>query len=78
MTSLAVIKGRNLLSWDERLALDVEYVEKCSFALDIKIILLTCLSVLQQKGVVEVPQRIMQDLDVERSKHEGTMANKPG
>ena len=77
MTSLAVIRGRNMLSWDERLALDVEYVQKYSFALDIKIILLTCLSVLRQKGVVEVARSIMQDLDEERKEKCRTRAKEP-
>lgn len=35
------IKGRNALSWQEKLALDIWYIENQSFWLDIKIIVLT-------------------------------------
>lgn len=41
MTSLPAVKGRNALSIDEKYTYDVEYVEKCSFILDLKICLLT-------------------------------------
>jgi len=41
ITSLAVIKGRNLLSWRERIKLDVWYVRHWSVFLDVKIILRT-------------------------------------
>jgi lipopolysaccharide/colanic/teichoic acid biosynthesis glycosyltransferase len=41
ITGLAQISGRNELPWKERLRYDIEYVEKQSFLLDIRIILLT-------------------------------------
>lgn len=41
LTGLAQASGRNLIDWDKRLALDVEYVEHLSFAMDIKVILMT-------------------------------------
>src|SRR5699024_6785683 len=52
ITGLAQVKGRNRLSWDKRLALDVEYVEKQSLLLDIKIILLTIKKVFKNDGLV--------------------------
>ncbi len=52
ITSLAVIEGRNLLSWSERIRLDVWYVTNWSLWLDMKIILKTFWAVLvTRKGV---------------------------
>ena len=36
------MSGRNDLPWDERLALDIEYVRNISFLLDLKIISSLC------------------------------------
>ena len=41
ITGLAQVNGRNLLDWDKRLALDVEYAKHLSFALDVSIFLKT-------------------------------------
>jgi sugar transferase EpsL len=41
ITGLAQISGRNALSWDERFALDVHYVDHWSLALDLKILFAT-------------------------------------
>ena len=41
ITSLAVVSGRNALSWKKRIELDVRYVEHWSLWLDIKILLKT-------------------------------------
>lgn len=41
MTGLATVKGRNSLSWPERIKWDVWYVDNYSLWLDLKIILLT-------------------------------------
>lgn len=38
LTGLAQVRGRNLLSWDERFAIDCEYVEKITFSRDVKIL----------------------------------------
>jgi len=52
ITGLAVVEGRNLLSWRERIKLDVWYVTNWSLWLDVKIILKTFWSVLvTRKGV---------------------------
>ncbi|EDP67475.1 putative undecaprenyl-phosphate glycosyl-1-phosphate transferase [Carnobacterium sp. AT7] len=49
----AQVNGRNNLSWEERFALDVEYVEKCSFLFDVKIVLITIKKVLMKADIVE-------------------------
>lgn len=50
LTGLAQVNGRNNLSWDEKLALDVQYVDAQSIWLDIKILLKTPLVVLTARG----------------------------
>lgn len=51
LTGLAQISGRNNLSWEERLALDVEYVEKQTFALDLVILFKTAVKVFLRSDI---------------------------
>lgn len=53
LTGLAQVKGRNKMSWRERFAYDIEYVENVSFALDIKILFATAKSVLIRENVAD-------------------------
>jgi sugar transferase EpsL len=41
LTGLAQISGGNNLSWSEKLKMDIDYIEKCSFLTDLKIIFRT-------------------------------------
>lgn len=41
ITGWAQVNGRNAISWEQKFAYDVWYVDNCSFLLDIKIIVLT-------------------------------------
>ncbi|MCI8725456.1 MAG: sugar transferase [Hungatella sp.] len=66
LTGLAQISGRNVLAWDSRLALDVEYVEHITFLGDLKIILKTVVKVIKREDVVDAGSFEMQDLDKER------------
>ena len=43
LTGLAQVSGRNLLTWEEKFKLDVEYVDHITFLGDVKIILKTVL-----------------------------------
>lgn len=43
--------GRNKISWTERFKLDVWYVDHCSMAVDIRIILMTLKKVLKREGI---------------------------
>lgn len=43
--------GRNTLTWEEKFALDVGYVERWSLGLDVKILAATALIVLKREGV---------------------------
>ena len=51
LTGLAQISGRNLLSWQKRLDLDVAYVEKQSFWLDLRILICSIGVVLSSRGI---------------------------
>jgi undecaprenyl phosphate N,N'-diacetylbacillosamine 1-phosphate transferase len=51
MTGLAQVSGRNWISWEEKLNLDVWYVEHFTFFLDIKILYMTILKVLKCEGI---------------------------
>lgn len=51
LTGLAQCRGRNLLSWEERFNLDVEYVDSCSLSLDFRILIETAIVVLKREGV---------------------------
>ena len=51
ITGWAQVNGRNSISWDEKLALDVWYVENRTFWLDIKILLLTISKVFARDGI---------------------------
>lgn len=50
LTCLWQIRGRSDLSFDEWMRLDIEYVDRCSFPLDLKILLLTVPAVLSARG----------------------------
>lgn len=57
LTGLAQVSGRNFLDWDRRLAKDVEYVKGLSFAMDMKVLLLTVKVVLGKSDVAEDTNR---------------------
>lgn len=67
MTGWAQIHGRNSTSWDQRLALDVWYVENRTPLLDVRILAETCWVVVSRRGVIPNPDDLpLPDLDVER------------
>ena len=51
LTGYAQVNGRNILSWKERFAYDVEYVEHITFWGDVNIILKTVKAVLVRDGI---------------------------
>lgn len=53
LTGLAQVAGRNALSWEERLRLDVEYVDRASLGLDLRILVRTVGTVLRRTGVTD-------------------------
>jgi lipopolysaccharide/colanic/teichoic acid biosynthesis glycosyltransferase len=67
ITGWAQVNGRNNLGWDERLRLDVAYVQNCSLRNDLACIVRTLAKVLRRSDVNVVPDESMLDLDMERS-----------
>lgn len=63
ITGLAQVSGRNLLTWDKRLEMDVVYVETVSPWLDLKIIFLTFVQVIRQRDVLAVSSETVPDFD---------------
>ena len=65
----AQVNGRNNLSWDDKLALDVYYVEHLSFCMDIRVLFTTIKNVIGGKDVNVVPSSVMGvgKLNVERA-----------
>jgi lipopolysaccharide/colanic/teichoic acid biosynthesis glycosyltransferase len=51
LTGLAQVSGRNAVGWDERLELDVEYVDTRSLRLDLSIIARTIGAVVRREGI---------------------------
>lgn len=60
ITGWAQINGRNAISWEEKFALDVWYVDNRSMILDTKILLRTVKSVLSRDGISEEGHVTMQ------------------
>jgi len=51
ITGWSQVNGRNALSWEQKFALDVWYVDRAGLALDLKILALTANKVLRRDGV---------------------------
>ncbi len=51
ITGWAQVNGRNAVSWDDRFAMDVWYIDNHSLWLDVKILWLTVAAVLKRDGV---------------------------
>lgn len=51
LTGYAQVKGRNLVEWEERFKLDVEYVNNVSFKMDVKVLIDTVKVVFKREGI---------------------------
>lgn len=60
VTGWAQVNGRNALSWEEKFALDVWYIDNRSFWLDLKILWLTVMAVLRPRGISQPGQATME------------------
>ena len=72
LTGWAQVHGRNLAIWEDKFAYDVEYVQKISFALDMKIIFLTVRCVFAREGISAEGSATMEDFV--GNKLEGTVS----
>lgn len=69
LTGLAQINGRNnISSWEERFSYDVEYVNKCSLGLDLKILFMTVFKVLKQSDIIDINAESIDRFDVVRKR----------
>ncbi len=53
LTGLAQVKGRNAITWEEKLDWDLKYVEKVTFWTDVKILLETVAAVIKRSGITD-------------------------
>ncbi len=63
VTGWALVNGRNAISWDERLKMDVWYVDHRSFALDARILLKTVWPVVSREGISAPGAETMQPFE---------------
>lgn len=61
ITGWAQVNGRNAISWEEKFACDVWYVDNISFALDMKIIFKTIAKILAREGISQEGQATMEE-----------------
>jgi lipopolysaccharide/colanic/teichoic acid biosynthesis glycosyltransferase len=67
ITGWAQINGRNEITWEQKFALDVWYVENVSFFLDLKILCVTAWKVLRCEGISQPGQATMSEFMGSRS-----------
>ena len=78
ITGWAQINGRNELLWDDRLGCDIWYARVYTFAMDLKILVLTVVKVLGRNNIQPDPGATFGPLDEERRRRaavEMTTAN---
>ena len=66
LTGLAQGNGRNALGWEERFAFDLEYVNRLTLGMDLKIIGMTVGKVLKRSGTLSGAEQTVADFDVYR------------
>lgn len=69
ITGLAQVRGRNHLDWDAKLALDVDYVDRRSPALDARILAETVGVVLRRRGIHADGQATMTEFQGSEASH---------
>jgi sugar transferase EpsL len=67
ITGWAQINGRNAISWEERFALDVWYVDHRSLRLDLKILMITVRKVFRREGITQPGHATMPEFTGRRS-----------
>jgi lipopolysaccharide/colanic/teichoic acid biosynthesis glycosyltransferase len=63
VTGWAQINGRNALSWDEKFALDVWYIDHSSLGLDLKIVVKTFFVVLNRRNINSSKSATMEEFN---------------
>lgn len=78
ITGLAQLNGRNRIPWEDRLELDVQYVENKSICLDLSILIRTPFQVVTGKNILVVPGTERVTLDEHRRRTALENASIPG
>lgn len=61
LTGLAQVNGRNAITWSQKFALDVWYVDHCNLLLDLYVLWITVKNVLRREGINQEGQATMQE-----------------
>ena len=61
ITGWAQVNGRNTIAWDKKLEMDVFYVDKLSFVLDLKILYLTLVKVIKREDINSATSATMEE-----------------
>lgn len=77
ITGLAQVSGRNALSWEDRLELDAQYVERHSLALDLVILWKTLFRVLKKEGIAEEGNVAMSEFLPSSKSHASSLTLRP-
>jgi sugar transferase EpsL len=71
LTGWAQVNGRNAISWEEKFAMDIWYVEHASLVLDFKIMLMTAAKILRVTRVDAAEGSTMPEFRPDHSAHKG-------
>ena len=61
LTGWAQVNGRNAISWQDKFRLDVEYVDKISFAMDVMILFMTVGKIFKREGISSETSATMEE-----------------
>lgn len=75
LTGWAQVNGRNAVDWDEKLAMDVWYVDNRTLGLDLKILAMTLLAVLRREGIAAEGSATMPEFTGDQGKPAGSEAD---
>ena len=62
LTGLAQVNGRNNISWEDKIHIDLKYLSNISFSNDFKILIMTLLKVLKKENVTTEGMETAEDL----------------
>ncbi len=68
LTGWAQVNGRNSITWEQKFDYDVWYVDHVSFALDVRIVMMTVRSVLKREGISGENNATMAEFEGSREK----------
>ena len=68
LTGWAQVNGRNSITWEQKFDYDVWYVDHVSFALDVRIVMMTVRSVLKREGISGDNNATMAEFEGSREK----------